>query len=54
MYVLADINEIVETHDLYRNKDDFWKCSKQKVLIFLTKIFHILKWLDTFREAITS
>ena len=33
MYIFAEINEIVDNQDLYRNKDDFKKI-KQKVLIF--------------------
>ena len=34
--------KIVENQDLYRNKDDFRLLFKQKVLIFLFKIFYIL------------
>ena len=34
MYILADITEIVENKDLYRNKDDFCKKFRQRIHIF--------------------
>ena len=34
MYILADIKEIVENQDSYRNKDDFKKKNQPKNCIF--------------------
>ena len=41
MYILADINEIVENKDLYNYKDDFWEKNKNKDSYFLFKRFYI-------------
>ena len=35
MYILADINEIVENKDLYKNEDDLWKKNLNKKIIIL-------------------
>ena len=34
MYILADINEIIENKDLYKNEDDMWKKNLNKKLLF--------------------
>ena len=43
MYILADINKIVENQDLYRNKDDFWIFLKTKSsYILILKILYLM------------
>ena len=40
MYILADINEIIENKYLYRNKDVFWRIKwNKKFLFFYIKDF---------------
>ena len=41
MRILSDIKKKVESHDLYRNKFDFWKNFEQKILILKFKRFYI-------------
>ena len=43
MYILADINELVENQDLCRNKEDFWNILETtKILFFNVKDFILL------------
>ena len=45
MYKLADIKWNVENQDLYRNRDDFWKNFKQKILFVNLKDFIFNKYI---------
>ena len=46
MYILANIKEIVENQDLYKNEDDLWKkFENKKFAIFNEKDFIFYKYI---------